>query len=157
WEGGESAYRGGNGPLRTRFSPFQDPLIDAFIASGGEMGFPYTADYNGAQQDGFGRIQQTIIGGRRCSAAVASLPPPRGRRNLSIIVNAHATRVLFEGPRAVGIQYLIGGDVQEARADREVILAGGVVNTPQLLMLSGIGDPAALKPHGIDVRVPLPG
>jgi 4-pyridoxate dehydrogenase len=157
WEGGEDRYRGGKGPLRTRFSPFKDPLVDAFIASARDMGFAYTADYNGQDQEGFGRIQQTIIDGRRCSAAVGYLHPVKQRSNLSIIVQAQATRILFEGRRAAGIEYVVDGKVRQAHADREVILAAGVINTPQLMMLSGIGNPENLKEHKIDVRVPLAG
>jgi 4-pyridoxate dehydrogenase len=157
WEGGEDRYRGGSGPLRTRFSPFQDPLVDAFIASAGELGFPYTADYNGQDQEGFGRIQQTIVDGRRCSAAVGYLHPARRRTNLSIIVKARVTRVLFDARRAVGIEYVLDGKTRQAHADREVILAAGVINTPQLMMLSGIGDPETLRAHNIGVRVPIIG
>ena len=116
-----------------------------------------TEDYNGAQQEGFGRSQQTIRGGRRCSAAVAYLRPALARPNLEVETNALATKILFEGHRAVGVEYLKGNEAGAARAEREVILAGGVVNSPQLLMLSGIGDPAVLRAYEIPVNVPLPG
>jgi choline dehydrogenase/4-pyridoxate dehydrogenase len=157
WEGGASAYRGGGGPLTTRTTRYRDPLVDAYLAAGERAGYPMTEDYNGAQQEGFGRSQQTIRDGRRCSAAVAYLRPAFARPNLEVVVNALAERVLIEGHRAVGVEYSIGGERHAARAEREVILAGGVINSPQLLMLSGIGDPEALRTHEIPVSVPLPG
>ena len=157
WEGGADAYRGSEGPLTTRFSPYQDPLIEAFFAAGGALGFPKTADYNGAQQEGFGRAQQTIRNGRRCSAAVAYLRPALARDNLTVATGAHVTRVVIEGGRAVGVAYLAGGETRVARVGRETILCGGTINSPQLLMLSGIGDPDALRALGITVTAALPG
>ena len=157
WEGGASTYRGGDGPLTTRLTRYDDPLVEAYRAAGEAAGHPLTDDYNGAQQEGFGRSQQTIRDGRRCSAAVAYLRPALARPNLAVEVQALATRILFEGHRAVGVEYLKGGERLIARAEREVILAGGVINSPQLLMLSGIGDPEALGTHGIPVKVPLRG
>ncbi len=157
WEGGEGTYRGGDGPLTTRLTRYQDPLVEAYRAAGAAAGHPMTDDYNGAQQEGFGRSQQTIRDGRRCSAAVAYLRPALARPNLTVAVEALATKILFDGRRAVGVEYLRGGERRTARAEREVILAGGVINSPQLLMLSGIGDPEALAAQGIAVRVPLRG
>jgi choline dehydrogenase/4-pyridoxate dehydrogenase len=95
WEGGASAYRGGDGPLTTRATRYRDPLVDAYLAAAGEAGHPTTEDYNGAQQEGFGRSQQTIRDGRRCSAAVAYLRQARGRPNLEVETNALATKILF--------------------------------------------------------------
>ncbi|HJU16838.1 MAG TPA: choline dehydrogenase [Stellaceae bacterium] len=157
WEGGAGAYRGGDGPLATQFSRYRDPLVDAFLAAGIAAGHKTTADYNGAEQEGFGRSQMTIRRGRRCSAAVAYLRPALARRNLVIRTRVLAIRILFEGHRAVGVEYVERGMRRVARAEREVILSGGVVNSPQLLMLSGIGDPAALRPLGIAVQTALPG
>jgi 4-pyridoxate dehydrogenase len=157
WEEGESAYRGGDGPLTTRTTRYRDPLVEACLAAGETAGHPMTGDYNGAQQEGFGRMQQTIRDGRRCSAAVAYLRPAMARPNLDVQVTALATRILFEGQRAVGVEYLRGSKRHTARAEREVILAGGVINSPHLLMLSGIGDPEMLRAHDIPPRVPLPG
>src|SRR5215831_7159568 len=157
WEGGASAYRGGDGPLTTRSSRYPDPLSMAFAEAGAAAGWPTTEDYNGAQQEGFGRWQATIRDGKRCSAAVAYLRPALSRPNLTVEVNALATRVLIEGARAVGIEYLKGGERIVARTDGEVLLAGGVINSPQLLMLSGIGDPDELRAQGIAPAVPLPG
>jgi len=157
WEGGASTYRGGDGPLTTRATRYRDPLVDAYLAAAEEAGHPMTEDYNGAQQEGFGRSQQTIRNGRRCSAAVAYLRPALARPNLEVAVNALAERVLIEGHRAVGVEYLSGGERCTARAEREVIVAGGVINSPQILMLSGIGDPEALRAYEIAVNVALPG
>ena len=157
WEGGASTYRGGDGPLTTRLTRYTDPLVEAYRAAGEAAGHPLTDDYNGAQQEGFGRSQQTIRDGRRCSAAVAYLRPALARPNLAVEVKALATRILFDSNRAVGAEYLKGGERLIARAERELILAGGVINSPQLLMLSGIGDPEALGKQGITVKVPLPG
>ena len=155
WEGGSSTYRGGDGPLTTRVTRYNDPLVEAYQAAGEAAGHPLTDDYNGAQQEGFGRSQQTIRDGRRCSAAVAYLRPALARPNLAVEVQALATRILFEGNRAVGVEYLKGGERRIARTEREVILAGGVINSPQLLMLSGIGDPETLGKQGLAVKVPL--
>ena len=157
WEGGASAYRGGDGPLTTRTTRYRDPLVEAYLAAGQMAGHPATEDYNGEQQEGFGRTQQTIRGGRRCSTAVAYLRPAMSRPNLDVEVNALATRILFEGRHATGIEYLHGSERHIALAECEVILAGGVINSPQLLMLSGIGDPETLRTHGIEVHTALPG
>ncbi len=157
WEGGASAYRGGDGPLTTRATRYQDPLVDAYLAAAEDAGHPMTEDYNGAQQEGFGRSQQTIRNGRRCSAAVAYLRSAMARPNLEVETHALATKILFEGHRAVGVEYLKGNEPRVGRAEREVILAGGVINSPQLLMLAGIGDPQILRTHGIPVKVGLPG
>ena len=157
WEGGAGTYRGGDGPLTTRLTRYTDPLVEAYRAAGAAADHPLTDDYNGAQQEGFGRSQQTIRDGRRCSAAVAYLRPALARPNLAVEVEALATRILFDGNRALGVEYLKGGERLTARAEREVILAGGVINSPQLLMLSGIGDPEALAAQGIAAKVRLPG
>lgn len=157
WEGGDSAFRGGAGPLSTQYCKYRDPLMDAFTRAGRDAGYPWTDDYNGATQEGFGRLQMTIEKGRRASTARAYLRPARGRRNLTVLTRAMATRVLLEGGRAAGVVYSRDGVKAEVRARQEVLLAGGVINTPQLLMLSGIGDPAELGRHGIPVAVDLPG
>jgi 4-pyridoxate dehydrogenase len=157
WSGGANAYRGGDGPLATRPSRYDDPLVEAYLAAGAEAGYPVTDDYNGAEPEGFCRLQMTIRNGWRCSASTAYLRPALGRSNIEVLVNALATRILFEGGRAAGIEYLKDGERHTARAEREVLLAGGVINSPQLLMLSGIGDPVELNAHSIEVRAPLPG
>jgi 4-pyridoxate dehydrogenase len=157
WEGGADEYRGGDGPLTTRRSRFADPLVDAFAEAGIAAGHPGTEDYNGVLQEGFGRTQQTIHNGRRCSAAVAYLHPALDRPNLEVRTGALATRIVLDGHRATGIEYLRGGERIVVSAEREVILAGGVINSPQLLMLSGIGDPDELSAHGVAVAAPLCG
>lgn len=157
WEGGETAYRGTGGPLQTQYSSFNDPIIDAFLAAARAKGYGWTDDYNGANPDGFARIQTTMVDGRRGSTASTYLKAARRRANLTIETDAMATGVLMGGNRAHGIAYAQGGELHEARAEREVILAGGAINSPHLLMLSGIGDPELLGKHGIDTRVPLKG
>ena len=157
WAGGANEYRGGDGPLATAMARYDDPLVDACIEAGRAAGFPVTEDYNGAQQEGFGRLQHTVRDGRRCSAAAAYLRPVLTRRNLTVATGALATRVVLDGRRAVGVEYTHGGRQAVATAEREVVLAGGVINSPQLLMLSGIGAPAELAAHGIAVKVALPG
>ena len=157
WEGGETEYRGGDGPLTTRRSRYTDPLVDAYIEAAGQAGHPFNADYNGAEQYGIGRMQATIRNGRRASAAAAYLHPVRARKNLSIEINAHATRVVFEGQRAVGVEYRQGVETKIVRAEREVLLCGGTINSPQLLMLSGVGAPEELAAHEIPVTIALPG
>ncbi|HXQ50639.1 MAG TPA: choline dehydrogenase [Stellaceae bacterium] len=157
WEGGADEFRGGEGPLTTRPTRFRDPLVEAYAAAGEAAGHPATSDYNGAQQEGFARWQMTIRDGRRCSAAVAYLRPALARKNLTVVVNALATRIMLDRNRAEGVEYLANGEARIAWAEREVIVAGGVINSPQLLMLSGIGDPDALSAHGLDAAVPLRG
>jgi len=157
WEGGASTYRGGEGPLTTRFSTYRDPLVDASTHAVVDAGFELIDDFNGAQQLGFGNSQYTIRGGRRCSCAVAYLYPALRRKNLRVMTHTLATRVLFEGNRAVGIEMLQHGHRRAVRAEREVVLAGGVINSPQLLMLSGIGDPEQLGAQQIPTRAALKG
>ena len=157
WEGGANAYRGGEGPVATRESKYQDPLVDTYLEAAVGSGHPRNPDYNGAEQHGVGRMQATIRHGRRESAATAYLYPVLARDNLVIEVKAQVTRILLDGLRATGVEYVRGGETHAVHAAREVILAGGVVNTPQLLMLSGIGAPDELAVHGIKTAAALPG
>lgn len=157
WEGGESDYRGGNGPLGTQACRYRDPLVEAFGEAGKASGFGWTDDYNGAKQEGFARLQMTIRNGRRASCATAYLRPALKRGNVVVRTQAHVTRILFSGTRAIGVEYVQDGERRVARAEGEVLCCGGVINSPQLLMLSGIGDPDHLAAHGIAVLVPLPG
>ena len=157
WEGGADEFRGGDGPLNVCRTTFKDPLVGACIEAGGDAGYPFTEDYNGVQQEGFGLAQSTIRKGRRCSAAVAFLRPALGRPNLSLQMHAQVTRVLMRGGRAFGVEFAKGGALRRTRAEREVILAGGVINSPQILMLSGIGEADHLKDMGIETVVDLPG
>jgi 4-pyridoxate dehydrogenase len=157
WEGGASVYRGGSGPLAVKTCGYQDPLLGAYAEAGKTAGHGWSEDYNGEMQQGFSRLQMTIGKGRRCSAATAYLRPALRRRNLTVKVRALTVRILMENGRATGVEYLKAGATQSARAQREVILSSGVINSPQLLMLSGIGDPEELKRHDIPVKVALPG
>lgn len=157
WEDGAGAYRGGHGPLTVGTARYQDPLVEACLAAGRSLQLPATPDYNGASQEGLGRIQQTIREGRRCSAAEAYLRPALARPNLAVETGALASRIVIEGGRAVGVEYVRRGTASVARAEREIILSGGVINSPQLLMLSGIGDPDALRALGIKVAAELLG
>jgi len=156
WQGGESRYRGGTGPMGTEFAKTQDPLYAAWIEAGKAVGIPHTEDYNARQQEGFGRSQYTIRNGRRASSAAAYLRPARDRKNLTIETRSHATRVMMQGTRATGVEYLQNGNLTRATAAREVIVASGTFNTPHLLMLSGIGPAAHLSEHGIKTVVDLP-
>jgi 4-pyridoxate dehydrogenase len=157
WQNGENAWRGGTGPLGTQYAKTRDPLFDAWMEAGLAAGFPHNADYNGPQQEGFGRGQYTIRDGLRSSSARAYLRPARHRRNLEIKTQAHATRVLIEGGRASGVELVRGSrDLVSVPATREVILCAGTFNSPQLLMLSGIGPAAQLREFGIKPLVDLP-
>jgi choline dehydrogenase len=155
-EGGD-AYRGNSGPLQTRYGSLSNPLHAAWLEAGGQAGYLSTADVNGYQQEGFGRLDMTVGGGRRCSAANAYLRPAMRRRNLAVRTHARATTVLIEDGRAVGLRFLRGGATREVRARREVILCAGSINSPQLLKLSGIGPAAELREHGIAVVSDRPG
>jgi choline dehydrogenase len=155
-KGGDD-YRGADGPLNVSTGSQPNPLFDAFIQAGQQAGYPFTADMNGYQQEGFGKMDMTIHQGERWSAAKAYLKPVRSRPNLTIETGALSTRILFEGTRAVGVEYAQAGQVRTARAACEVILCGGAINSPQLLMLSGIGPADQLRRHGIAVVNDLPG
>ncbi|HTV26688.1 MAG TPA: GMC family oxidoreductase N-terminal domain-containing protein [Xanthobacteraceae bacterium] len=156
WENGADTWRGSQGSLGTEFAKTKDPLYDAWLAAAKAYGYPLTTDYNGKQQEGFGRGQFTIRNGRRSSTANAYLRPARGRSNLTVATKAHAARVVVNGTRARGIEYKQGGSTQRADAAREVILAAGTFNTPQLLMLSGVGPAEHLRSLGIAVAADLP-
>lgn len=155
WEGGETPLRGGSGPLSVEFAKTDDPLEEAMYAAATALGYPRTPDYN-AQSVGFGRTQFNLHKGRRHSAARAYLRGIMQRPNLTVLTHAHAQRVLFDGPRAYGVAYSHGGLDEQAEAEREVILSGGAFNSPQLLMLSGIGPADHLRELGIAVRSALP-
>ncbi|HXM00128.1 MAG TPA: choline dehydrogenase, partial [Rhizomicrobium sp.] len=156
-ENGGDDFHGGDGPLHVSNGRSSNPLFRAFVQAGKQAGHPVTQDFNGAQQEGFGPYQLTIRNGRRWSAAAAYLTPILDRKNLTIESNAHVSRVLFEGTRAVGVEYVQDKQAVQARAIREVILSGGAVNTPQVLLLSGIGDPETLKRFDIPVAADLKG
>ena len=132
------------------------PICDAFIAAAEQCGYPRNPDFNGAAQEGFGYYQLTTRNGRRCSTAVGYLKPARRRANLTVSSRALATRMLFSGKRATGVEYLQGERRSIPRAPREVMLAGGAFNSPQLMQLSGVGPAALLREHGIDVVADMP-
>jgi len=155
-EGGNE-YRGNSGKLHTRYGSLENPLHAAWLAAGREAGYPHTADVNGFQQEGFGRMDMTVGGGRRCSAANAYLRPAMRRGNLDVRTHALATRILFEGRRAAVLEYVRGDATHRVRIDRELILSGGPINSPQLLKLSGIGPAEELRALGIPVIHDLPG
>jgi choline dehydrogenase len=154
---GASAYHGADGPLWASDIGAPHPLVEAMIAGAAELGIPRNDDFNGARQEGAGYYQLTTRRGMRCSTAVAYLNPARSRANLRIETNAHATALRFEGRRATGVAYRRGGDDRIVLARREVILAAGALQSPQLLQLSGIGPPALLQQHGIPVVHALEG
>ncbi len=150
-------YHGRDGELTVCRARGDNALFDTFIEAGQQAGYSYTDDFNGESQEGFGRYDFTIRRGRRCSAATAFLRPALQRGNLDVITGALTRRVVFSGERAVGVEYLAGDKTVFAEAEKEIILCAGVVNSPQLLMLSGIGDAGELGQHGIPVIRHLPG
>ena len=154
---GPDEYRGGDGKLNTRYGLLTNPLHQAWLEAGRHAGYPLTPDMNGFQQEGFGRMDMTVGGGRRCSAANAYLRPAMRRSNLVVRPHALATRILFDGRRATGVSYRRGDVDLVARVRREVIVSGGPVNSPQLLKLSGVGPRDELAEHGIAIVHDLPG
>jgi len=155
---GGDAYRGDQGPLRVSTGACTNPLYGAFIEGARQAGYPYTADMNGAQQEGVGPMDMTVHKGRRWSTAVAYLRPAMRRPNLRVETRALVTRVKFEGSRAVGVEMAGNGrSLRQLHARREVILCGGAINSPQLLQLSGIGNPEELRALCIQVIAPLKG
>ncbi|QIL69342.1 NAD(P)-binding protein [Diaphorobacter sp. HDW4B] len=157
WEGGEDEFRGGSGPLTTRYSRFNDPISENFVAAGIEAGYPFTKDFNGEEPEGFAAWQSTIRDGLRCSTAVAYMKPALERENVTLEVRAMTQRVLMDGTTAIGIEYMQDGQLRQVYASREVILAAGAINSPQLLNLSGIGASNELKDIGVKTIVDLPG
>ena len=156
FSGGADQYRGGEGPMGVTAPGMDHPIWPAFLAACEQAGYQQPLDTNGYRQEGFGVMDQSIWRGRRASASAAYLRPIAARANLRIQVGCLATRVLFDGDRAVGVEFARGKWRETVRATGEVILCGGAINTPQLLMLSGIGDPQALHQHGIAVLVDRP-
>jgi choline dehydrogenase len=151
-EAGGDAYRGKGGPLFiSANTKGLHPLVKEYIAACGQAGLPFNPDFNGATQEGAGNYQMTIKGARRNSTARAFLRPAMRRKNLTVITRAHVTRVIMEGRRAVGVEYVQGGERRELRCKAEVILSGGAINSPQLLQLSGIGPGALLQGLGLPV------
>jgi choline dehydrogenase len=148
---GASAYHGTGGPLAVTNPRYKSPACEAFIAAAQEQGAVANDDFNGPRQDGVGWYQLTQRKGQRCSAATAYLHPAMSRPNLTVHTGALVTKVLIEGGQAIGVSYIRKGETETARANAEVILSGGAINSPQLLMLSGIGPAEHLIEMGIDV------
>ncbi len=155
-ERGENEFHGVGGPLRVSDNNFRNEIIDAAIEAAVALGVPRNNDFNGATQEGTGYYQATIGKGRRWSAATAYLKPARGRKNLVVVPEAHATRILFEGNRAVGVEYKTPTGMKTARSRGEIVVSGGVYGSPQLLMLSGVGPGTHLKEMGLPVVRDLP-
>ena len=155
--GGGDEYRGADGALSTQHGLLTNPLHEAWLEAGREAGYPITADMNGFQQEGLGRMDMTVGGGRRCSAANAYLRPAMQRSNLTVRTEALATKILFERRRASGVRYRRGNSDRLVLARREVIVSCGPINSPQLLKLSGVGPAAELADLGIPVVHDLPG
>lgn len=154
--GGDAAWRGRSGPLHVTRGPRKNPLFEAFVQAGAQAGFELTGDYNGEKQEGFGPMEQTVWKGRRWSTANAYLKPSLKRQNLDLI-KCFARRVVIEEGRATGVEIERGGKIEVVKARREVILAASSINSPKLLMLSGVGPAAHLAEHGIEVVADRPG
>ena len=154
---GADDWRGGDGPLVLERGPATNPLFGAFFEAVQQAGYPLTDDVNGYRQEGFARFDRNVYRGRRLSAARAYLHPVRSRKNLTVETLAFATKVRFRGTRAVGVDYLRGGRLHRSVEAGQVVLAGGAINTPQLLQLSGVGDEQLLRQHGVGVIHHLPG
>lgn len=157
YEGGGNEWRGGDGPLYVSdMSRDLHPLCGNYLKAGQEEGYPFNPDFNGETPEGVGLYQNTARGGRRMSAARAYLHPARNRSNLRVVKHAHVTRLLFDGRKATGIEYKHRGALVSAHAGKEVILSAGSINSPQLLQVSGIGDPQTLNPLGIELHHAAP-
>ena len=156
-ERGADEHHGAGGPLGVSDIRDRHPLAAAFIEAAQQCGYPKNDDFNGAVQEGAGFYQNTMRGGVRSSTAAAYLKPARRRANLHVVSEALASRVLFDGRRATGVEYLVGGEKRTAHARGEVLVAGGAFNSPQLLQLSGLGPAELLRSHGIPVVADFPG
>ena len=154
---GPDPYRGGDGPLYVSAGKMRNPLFKAWLEAGRQAGYPITEDMNGYQQEGLGRMDSTIKNGERWSAAKAYLRPAMQRPNVTVLTGALVLRVLFQGTRAAGVAYATGRTTHEARAAREVIVSGGAINSPHILLLSGVGPADHLRSHGIEVVADRPG
>jgi choline dehydrogenase len=155
-DGGEDGWRGSGGPLHVQRGSRKNPLYGAFVEAGHQAGFELTNDYNGSKQEGFGPMEQTIRGGRRWSAATAYLKPALKRKNVSL-VKGFARRVIIENQRAIGVEIEAHKQVQVVKARREVIVAASSINSPKILMLSGIGPARHLQEHGVAMVADRPG
>ena len=157
-ERGADEYHGNKGPLSVSNMRIQRPITDAWVAAAQAAGYKFNPDYNGADQEGVGFFQLTARNGRRCSSAVAYLNPVKSRENLQIITHAQVEKVVIEGKRATAVTYTDrSGNQQTVKARKEIILSGGAINSPQILMLSGLGEATQLSENGIEVIADLPG
>ncbi|SKC68981.1 GMC family oxidoreductase [Paraburkholderia hospita] len=157
WSGGESDVHGGSGPLKTSRFGIHNPIALAFIEAGKQAGYQYNDDLNGGSQEGFGPCDSTLADGVRSSVGRCYIAPIRDRKNLTVITDAIASRILFDGDRAVGVEYLAGKKSKKVYASQEVILCGGAFNSPHLLQISGVGDPEHLQSIGVQAVHKLPG
>ncbi|WP_438956903.1 GMC family oxidoreductase [Cognatiyoonia sp.] len=158
WEGGDpDSLRGKNGPLSVQNSRLTRDVVDRWIDAAEQAGYKRNSDYNGPNQEGVGHFQLTMKGGRRCSSAVAYLHPAKNRKNLTVIPNTQTEKLLFEGERVVGVQAEQNNQIVQFKARCEVILSAGAIGSPQILMLSGLGDPDQLSKHGIETRAAVKG
>ena len=154
---GEDEYRGGSGPLYVTRSNMKNRLFENFINAGIELGYPYTNDMNGYQQEGFGPMDATIHTGKRWSASTAYLSNIKHRKNLEIKCNSFVEKIIFDSNKnAIGVEFLNGNELKKIYANKEIILSGGAINSPQLLMLSGIGNSEDLEKLGINPVHHLP-
>jgi choline dehydrogenase len=157
WSGGENEFRGGSGILPINQSKNQNPLFKAFLASAAEAGYKLNNDLNGEDQEGFGMYDVTIHKGERASASKYYLNPARKKKNLTVFTESFVEKIIFDGKKAIGVEVNIKGKVSRVYANKEIILSGGSINSPQLLMLSGIGPANHLKEKGIEVIKDIPG
>ncbi|MEL7166702.1 MAG: GMC family oxidoreductase N-terminal domain-containing protein [Pseudomonadota bacterium] len=158
WRGPNGTeLRGTDGPLSVQPSRLRRDIVDRWVDAAVAAGYKRNPDYNDADQEGVGHFQLTMQGGRRCSSAVAYLKPARGRQNLTILTDAQTERLILSEGRVTGLRARIKGQMQDITARREVVLSAGAIGSPQILMLSGIGDPADITPHGIDMQAELRG
>lgn len=154
---GANEFHGAGGELHVAEAPGDNPLYEKFINAGVEVGYPHNDDFNGAEQEGFGRFHATIKDAKRWSSASAFLKPAKGRKNLTIITGAAVSKVILNGKKAVGVEYIKGRKTIEVLAKKEIILSAGAIKSPHILQLSGIGDAAELKAAGIAALHDLPG
>ncbi|BBU32521.1 choline dehydrogenase (plasmid) [Burkholderia sp. THE68] len=157
WSGGETEVHGGSGPLKTSRFGIHNPIALAFIEAGKQAGYKYNDDLNGGNQEGFGPCDSTLADGVRSSVGRCYIAPVRDRKNLTVITDAMASRILFDGDRSVGIEYVAGRKSKKVYASQEVILCGGAFNSPHLLQISGVGDPEHLQSIGVQAVHKLPG
>ena len=154
---GADDWRGESGPLNTTKGRLETPLFDAFLDAGAQSDHGYSEDLNGYRPEGLARFDSTTRNGRRCSAAVAHLRPALRRKNCALVTDAMVQKIAIEGDRATGVEYIHRGKRHRVEASREIILSGGAINSPQMLMLSGVGPADHLRQHGIEVKLDLPG